>query len=106
MPFETEMKRDIHFQKHGHHFGAADAAEYELLADEFMFGQMGRYTRQCYRPNHGLRLRFDTWNRRFGGAAPVAPEFVKTFYVVAQAHVDYHGGEMPYFGWECGRINV
>jgi hypothetical protein len=100
------MKRDIHFQKHGHHFGVADAAEYERLADEFMFGQMGQHTRQCHRPNRGSRLRFDTWNRRFGGAAPAPPEFVKTFYIVAQGHVDYHGGEMQYFGWECGRINA
>src|SRR6266478_1784283 len=105
VPFETHMKRDIHFQKHGNQFGAADAAAYEQMADEFMFGVLGQNTRQCRRPNQGSRLRFDTWNRRFGSAS-VMPEFVQTFYIVAQGHIDYHGGEVTYFGWECGRINV
>jgi hypothetical protein len=99
------MKRDIHFHRHGHEFGAVDAAAYERMADEFMFGEMGRYTRQCRRPNLGERLRFDTWNRRFG-CASVEPEFLRTFYIVPQGRVNAKGGEMAYFGWECGRINV
>jgi hypothetical protein len=100
------MKRDIHFQKHGHEFAALDAADYERMADEFMFGAMDAHTRQCHRPLQGSRLRFSTWNRRFGTAAAVAPEFVKTYHIVAQGIVNSHGGDMAYFGWECGRINV
>lgn len=100
------MKRDLHFQKHGHEFGAADAAEYERMADDFMFGPMDlRNVRECRRPNRGARLRFNTWNRRFGSASG-APEYIKTFYIVAQSTINFHGGEMAYFGWECGRINV
>jgi len=99
------MKRDIHFQKHGHQFAALNAADYERMADEFMFGLMGLNTRECRRPNQGSRLRFNTSNRRFGGAS-IAPAFLKTFYIVAQGTINYHGGEMQYFGWECGRINA
>jgi hypothetical protein len=100
------MHRDTHFRKHGSDIGARDPEEYERMADEFMFGEMNRNTRQCTRPNRGQRLRFNSWNRRFGGAYSVAPEYVRTFYVVRQAHIDYHGGENAYFGWECGRINA
>jgi pyocin large subunit-like protein len=99
------MKRDIHFQRHGHEFGAVDAGDYERMADAFLFGPMEQSTRECHRPNRGSRLRFDTWNRRFGSAS-VAPVFLKTFYRVQQATINYHGSEMQYFGWECGRINV
>jgi hypothetical protein len=96
----------MHFQKHGHQFGAVDAVDYEIMADDFMFGEMDTHTWQCQRPLQGSRLRFNTWNKKFGAASPVTPEFVKTFYVVSQRYVNSHGGEMAYFGWECGRINV
>ena len=105
VPFDTQMKRDIHFQKHGHEFGAVDAADYERMADDFMFGLMNAYTRECQRPNHGSRLRFNTWNRRFGSAS-VAPAHLKTFYRVNWGTINYHGGELQYFAWECGRISV
>src|ERR1700737_4477396 len=99
------MKRDIHYQKHGHQFAVVDATDYERMADDFMFGPMGGNTRQCHRPNQGSRLRFDTWNKQFGSAS-IGPVFVKTFYRVSQGTINYHGGEMQYFGWECGRIGV
>lgn len=99
------MKRDIHFQKHGQQFGAADAAAYEAMADAFMFGARDINTRECRRPNLGARLRFSIWTRYFG-AASVNPDFVKTFHIVNRAKVNNHGGENQYFGWECGRINV
>jgi hypothetical protein len=38
MPFLNKWERDIHFAKHGHEFGAADAADYERMADVFMSG--------------------------------------------------------------------
>jgi hypothetical protein len=100
------MLRDIHFAKHGRAVGARDEADYERMAEEFMFGERDRNTRECTRPNRGQRLRFNTWSKRFGGADSVAPEYLRTFYIVSQGHIDYHGGENSYFGWECGRINV
>lgn len=106
VPFATSLHRDIHFKKHGARFGASDAEEYERMADEFMFGDKDRNTRECTRPNRGQRLRFNTWTRYFGSAASVAPEHLKTFYVVEQGHINFHGGEISYFGWECGRINA
>jgi|SRR5208282_1636845 len=105
VPFETPMKRDLHFHKHGRAVGALSANDYERMADEFMFGAMNRSTRQCQRPYQGDRLRFDTWNKRFGSAS-VAPEFLRTFFIVPQGRINSHGGDMAFFGWECGRINV
>jgi hypothetical protein len=99
------MKRDLHFQKHGHEFGAVDAAEYEQMADDFMFNTRDSNTLECRRPNLGSRLRFNTWTRYFGSAS-VAPDFVQTFHIVTIGKVNRHGGELQYFGWECGRINV
>jgi hypothetical protein len=106
VPFASQMLRDIHFRKHGADVGAADAENYEQMAEEFMFGVIDLHTRQCTRPNHGARLRFRPWNRRFGAADSVAPENLRTFYIAKQHHINYHGGENAYFGWECGRINV
>jgi hypothetical protein len=106
VPFPTQLHRDTHFLKHGASFGAQNAEEYEQMADDFMFGAKSKNTKECTRPNHGNRLRFDFWTRRFGAANIVAPEFVRTFYIVKQPHIDYHGGGATYFGWECGRINV
>jgi pyocin large subunit-like protein len=100
------MHRDTHFLKHGADFGASTAEEYEQMAEEFMFGERDKNTRECTRPNHGQRIRFDFWSRRFGSAESAVSEHLRTFYRVRQAHIDYHGGENAYFGWECGRINV
>lgn len=105
VPFETQMDRDIHFQKHGRDFGAADAASYEQMADAFMYGAKNQTTMECRRPNLGDRLRFDRWNRRFA-CSSVQPDFLRTFYIVPQGRVNAKGGEIAYFGWECGRINL
>lgn len=105
MPFASKLLRDLHFIKHGHQFGAADAVEYERMADAFMSGEMSRDTKECRRPNLGDRLRFNYWNRHLGSAS-VAPEFIRTFYVVAIRIVNNHGSESRYFGWECGRISI
>ena len=106
MPFENQMSRDLHFEKHGHEFGAPDAAAYEQMAEEFMFGVRNGATLECTQPNHGCRLRFDQWNRRFGAAQSVAPEFLKTFYRVEQRKINRYASPMAYFGYECGRISV
>jgi hypothetical protein len=100
------MTRDIHFHKHGRTLGIADAEEYERTADGFMSGVIERHTQQCQRPNRGDRLRFNTFDRRFGAEASQEPRFLRTFYKVEQGHINYHGGEQAYFGWECGRIDL
>ena len=105
MPFQTQIHRDIHFQKHGSEFGAVNAVEYEQMADNFMFGARDANTHECRQPNLGARLRLSYWNRHFG-AASVAPDFVKTFHVVSQAKINRYASIQQYFGWECGRINV
>jgi hypothetical protein len=105
MPFANQNERDIHFQKHGHKFGAADAAEYESMADTFMFGAMTISMAECTRPNAIDRLRFNYANRHFG-AASIAPEFVKTFYPVSLHTIAHHGGPVSYFAYECARTDV
>jgi hypothetical protein len=100
------MHRDLHFLRHGAEVGAINAADYETMAEQFMFGVRDPNTRECTRPNHGARLRFNTWTRRLGVADSVAPQYLKTFYVAKQHHINFHGVENAYFGWECGRINV
>lgn len=81
MPFLDKQERDIHFVKHGHEFGAADAEDYERMADAFMFGALEPDARQCIRPLGGDRLRFGFFTRRLGVAC-TRPLFIRTFHVV------------------------
>lgn len=105
MPFLSQFQRDIHFQKHGREFNAADAVEYERMADEFMFGAMTLVMRECVRANGNERLRFSVAHHHFG-AANLAPEFIKTFYRVPMHTVNRHGGSASYFNYECGRMDL
>ena len=105
MPFENAMERAIHFVKHGAKFGAATEAEYEQLADAFMFDQLTAPTNECTRPSGIDRLRFNGTNRHFGVAC-TAPEFVRTFYPVEQRKIVRHGGNAAFFALECGRVNL
>ena len=106
MPFATQLSRDTHFERHGRALGAVDAAEYESMADAFMSNQMDRNTRECPGLVLKERVRFNTSNRRFGVEAIGPPPYLKTFYIVNQATINYHGDEMRFFGYECGRIKV
>jgi hypothetical protein len=105
MPFATQYERDIHFQKHGHKLNAADAVEYETMADVFMFGAMTMAMRECIQPNRINRLRYNLVNRHFG-VARIAPVFLKTFYPVPLHTVTRHGGGLGFFAHQCARINV
>jgi hypothetical protein len=104
MPFANTFERDLHFAKHGHKFGAADALEYERMADAFMFGLMGVDTQECIRPGGIDRVRFD-FSTHHEGVACIIPEFVRTFYPVRQLTIARHGGEEGYFAYECARIS-
>ena len=103
MPFQDTLERDLHFAKHGHEFGAADAAEYERMADAFMFGPIAAEVRECIRQNGMDRLRFGYSSHHFG-VATTRPVSVRTFYIVRAINIASHGGTREYFQWQCGRI--
>ena len=95
----------MHFSKHGHKFGAADASEYEKMADEFMFGAMKISMMECLRPTGTDRLRLNAINRHFGVAC-ILPIYLKTFYPVPTHTVRHHGGSNKFFAQECGRTDL
>lgn len=99
------MELALHFRKHGHKFGLATAADYEAMADAFMFGAMNANTHECTRPNGADRLRHDYIVRHFGVAC-VAPVFIRTFYPISQAKHIRHGGAAAFFAYECARVNL
>jgi hypothetical protein len=102
MPFCNTWERDTHFVKHGHKLGAADASEYESMADEFMDGPLGD-AHECSRPEHD-RVRFGFVTHLEGIARPTpAPECIRTFYPVMATTIARHGGEAGYFTFECNR---
>jgi hypothetical protein len=104
MPFVSPWERDIHFARHGHKLGAANAQEYERMADDFMFGNLLPDTRECLRPGvDRLRLGFTT--RNFGVAC-THPIFVRTFYPVKASVIVGRGGVATYFAYECARVRL
>jgi hypothetical protein len=96
------MELALHFRKHGHKVGAATAADYEQMADAFMFGPMNADTQECTRPAGRRRCRLDFRAVHFGVAC-VVPAFVITFYPPDARTVARHGGMNRYFLYECGR---
>ena len=103
MPFQDTLERDLHFAKHGHEFGAADAAEYERMADAFMFDPINVDVWECIRTNRIDRLRFGYSSHRLG-VASILPVFIRTFHLVGAVNIASHGGTRGYFRWQCGRI--
>jgi hypothetical protein len=96
------MELGIHFQKHGHKFGSITKADYERLAEEFMFGPMNADTKECTRPQRGKCCRLDFTTRYFGVKYP-APPIVLTFYPPSGSVIARHGGLKDFFNFECGR---
>jgi pyocin large subunit-like protein len=105
MPFANPLERATHFVRHGAEFGCATESEYEMLAEQFLFGPMDTYTRQCVRPKGNDRLRFRPSERHFG-VASVRPEFIRTFYKVRLLKIQRHGGSEAFFRFECARIDL
>jgi hypothetical protein len=103
MPFLDALQRDIHFAKHGREFGAADAMEYERMADAFMFDPITADIGECTRRNGRDRLRFGYTSHHFGVAC-TGPVFLRTFHIVGAINIASHGGTRGYFQWQCGRI--
>ena len=105
MPFANPLERATHFVRHGAEFGCATEAEYEVLAEQFLFGPMEAHTRQCVRPKGNDRLRFRAIDRDFGVAC-VNPEFIRTFYRVRLLRIQRHGWPDAFFRYECARIDL
>lgn len=105
MPFRNQLERDLHFARHGTDFGAADATDYERLADSFMFGVMANDVQECVRPSGIDRVRFG-FNAYIQGVACTQPIYIRTLYVVRGRTVRRRGGNQSYFAYECGRINL
>ena len=103
MPFRNQLERDLHFAKHGHEFGAANASDYERMADGFMFGPTQADARECLRPGGKDRVRFG-FTTHIQGVACTQPVFVRTLFVVWPARIQRHNGSQGYFTYECGRI--
>lgn len=102
VPFANVMKRDIHFRRHGHEFGAATPEEYEQMADAFMLGPMNADTRECRRPNNNLRNRMDFVTVYFG-VAEIRRPILATFYIPRPDTVTRHGGVARLFADYCAR---
>jgi hypothetical protein len=81
MPFANPIERAIHFQKHGHEFGAGSETEYENLADVFMTGPLVLTMRECIRPNGNDRVRVNIANNHFA-VGVVQSDIVKTYFIV------------------------
>lgn len=105
MPFANAYELSIHFTKHGAKFGVTTEVEYQQMADEFLFGPIGRDTSECIRPSGDDRLRCEMVLRHFG-VASVTPVFVKTFYPVNASVIFKHGGCAGFFRYECVRIDL
>lgn len=105
MPFASDHERDIHFAKHGHKFGAASAAEYERMADEFMYGHLDIDAQECTRPNRIDRIRFG-FVTHYQGVVCMIRDVLRTFYPVTMITVARRGGEASYFAYECSRIDL
>lgn len=107
MPFADGFERDLHFKKHGHKFGAADAVEYERMADHFMYGPLDPDARECTRPvgPTGVqdKVRFD-FGTHYEAIACIVPSFLRTFFPVELRFILRRGGETGYFAYECGRM--
>jgi hypothetical protein len=100
VPFKNALKRDIHFTRHGHEFGAATPEEYELLADAFMLGPMNADTQERLRPNGRLRNRLDFVAVHFG-VAEVRRPVINTFYIPRPDTIARHGGAAQLFADYC-----
>ena len=105
MPFASDYHRDIHFARHGHKFGAASAAEYERMADEFMYGNLDIDAQECTRPNRIDRIRFG-FVTHYQGVVYMIRDVVRTFYPVSMITVARRSGEASYFAYECSRIKL
>ena len=107
MPFASQYERAIHFDLHGHEFGAADEIEYERMADAFMSQMVSPMVQQCRRRKAdrttGDRVRLHFQFLHFG-TAHGTPEVIRTFYIPPVARVNRFGGPALYLRRECDKV--
>jgi hypothetical protein len=107
VPFANPYLLQIHFDKHGHKFGATSETDYERMADAFM-SQPPRpdlYDGTCVnpRPNGVIdRLRLEGLTLHFGVAFGV--DTVRTFHPKSQRKVVGAGGPRAFVDQECLEI--
>jgi hypothetical protein len=97
----------IHFARHGHKFGIAGLteAQYEQMAETFMFGAVTADMSECTRPNRIDRLRSELVKKHFG-VAMANSNVIRTFYPPEQRKIAKHGGMAGFHAYECGRTNL
>ena len=102
VPFKNVMKRDIHFTRHGHEFGAITPDEYEQMADAFMLahGPLNADTHECFRPNGNLKNRLNFVTIHFG-VSEIRNPVIRTFYIPKPDTVARHGGVAQLFADYC-----
>lgn len=105
MPFANDQERALHFKRHGHEFQAANALEYENMADAFMTAPLAITMRECVRPNGTDRVRINIANKHFG-VGVVQSEIVQTFYIVPMHKVIRRGGIVAFHNYECARTDL
>jgi hypothetical protein len=96
------MKLAIHFRKRGHKFGAVTEADYEQMAETFIFGPMDSDTHDCIRSGGQDRLRFKHSNF-YLGIEIIALRCVRTFFPVEPQVVARWGGAVKYQDRQCKR---
>lgn len=64
--FINELDLEIHFDKHGAEFGAADKEQYLALADEFLGAPPNKNTRDCTRARDGAMVRVNIITEAIG----------------------------------------
>ena len=97
MPFEDRADLLDHFADHGQEVGANTAADYERLADNFMFGPRGPDVEECIRPQGGF-VRFDKVTQEYG--AVNSRGFVSTYFI-ADPNVHREASNLAYFRKRC-----
>ncbi len=91
-----------HFKRHGHKFGVKTAAEYELLADQFLGGAKSSTTLEHVRPQGDL-VRYDYVTEEFGILSN--NRAIRTYFKPDPA---IHGmaTNADYFRYECQRVFI
>lgn len=104
VPFASPFLLQIHFDRHGHEFGATSEEDYERKADEFMSRPPTAdiYDGQCvnHRPTGVYdRIRLHGTTRWFAVAYGV--QTIRTFHVTRRNKIIKAGGPRAFVDQQC-----
>jgi hypothetical protein len=100
VPFATADELSIHFQKHGHKFGAATEADYEKMADAFMSNAWNPGLFDCIRNiSTSDRIRLEGATLFFGIAFGVLT--LRSFYPKDANAIAAGGGPAGFVARKC-----